>query len=108
MVQNGVRVSTFSDNTASTRRLTYFAHMLGKQFPSRGRRRQWFARNERVERSFSGLGRTLVLPLCIALNACGGPSWPGGIHAVLAASPRGLRVVQVPADSPARRAGLEE
>src|SRR5687768_16675755 len=99
MVQNGVRVSTFSDNTASTRRLTYFAHMLGNQFPSRGRARQQIARNGREQRSFSGAGSMLVLPLWIALNACGGPAWPGGIHAVLAASPRGVRVVEVPADS---------
>lgn len=40
--------------------------------------------------------------------ACAGPSWPGGIHAKLAASARGLRVVEVPDGSPAERAGVLE
>ncbi|HEY6876422.1 MAG TPA: PDZ domain-containing protein [Polyangiales bacterium] len=42
----------------------------------------------------------------IALSACGPPTWRGGIHALLAWSPAGVRVVEVPPDSPAARAGL--
>lgn len=37
---------------------------------------------------------------------CGPPAWRGGIHALLAWSPAGVRVVEVPAESPAERAGL--
>jgi carboxyl-terminal processing protease len=42
----------------------------------------------------------------IALVGCGPPPWRGGIHALLAWSPSGVRVVEVPPDSPAARAGL--
>jgi S1-C subfamily serine protease len=38
--------------------------------------------------------------------SCGPPAWRGGIHALLAWSPTGVRVVEVPQDSPAERAGL--
>lgn len=48
----------------------------------------------------------LALVTWIALASCGPPSWRGGIHALLAWSPDGVRVVEVPADSPAERAGL--
>ena len=43
----------------------------------------------------------------VALTSCGPPSWPGGIHALLGWSEAGVRVVEVPADSPAARAGLQ-
>jgi membrane-associated protease RseP (regulator of RpoE activity) len=42
----------------------------------------------------------------LALMSCGPPAWRGGIHALLAWSPAGVRVVEVPSDSPAERAGL--
>lgn len=38
--------------------------------------------------------------------ACGPPVWKGGIHAQLAWSPHGVRVVEVPEEGPARRADL--
>src|SRR3954468_15385685 len=108
MVQNGVRVSTFSDNTVSTRPLTYLAHMLGDQFPSRSREHQLIARNARSRSLFAQFLQPTTYALCSLIVACAGPTWPGGIHAKLAASPRGLRVVEVPVDSPAQRAGLQE
>jgi membrane-associated protease RseP (regulator of RpoE activity) len=58
---------------------------------------------------FLELQRTRLLRvLCSSflLAACGPPSWQGGIHAVLAWSHAGVRVVEVPADGPALRAGL--
>lgn len=51
--------------------------------------------------------RLLVLVLCSWLiTACGPPAWRGGIHAQLAWSPHGVRVVEVPEEGPARRADL--
>jgi C-terminal processing protease CtpA/Prc len=50
--------------------------------------------------------RMLALVAWIALVSCGPPAWRGGIHALLAWSPDGVRVVEVPTDSPAERAGL--
>ena len=44
--------------------------------------------------------------LCLA--SCGAPTWQGGIHAHLAWSHEGVRVVEVPAQSPAERAGLKD
>jgi S1-C subfamily serine protease len=59
---------------------------------------------------FSALKRSLLGLACAALGAaligCGPPSWPGGIHAVMAVSPRGVRVVEIPPGSPAIRGGL--
>jgi S1-C subfamily serine protease len=51
---------------------------------------------------------TAILALWAILVGCGQPSWAGGIHAVLAWSPRGVRVVDVPLDGPAKVAGLED
>lgn len=48
-----------------------------------------------------------ILAGWVILVACGRPAWPGGIHALLAWSPRGVRVVEVPPDGPAQAAGLE-
>jgi C-terminal processing protease CtpA/Prc len=50
--------------------------------------------------------RARWLVVWIALASCGPPAWHGGIHALLAWSPSGVRVVEVPPDSPAGRAGL--
>jgi S1-C subfamily serine protease len=50
----------------------------------------------------------LAFGFFLGLIACGPPAWAGGIHAVLGFSSRGLRVVELPAESPARRAGLRE
>src|SRR4051812_40103965 len=56
--------------------------------------------NRRRPPFFSGLA------LWAILAACGRPSWAGGIHANLAWSPRGVRVVEVPSEGPAYQAGL--
>jgi C-terminal processing protease CtpA/Prc len=49
-----------------------------------------------------------LLALCGLLHGagCGPATWPGGVHARLAWSERGVRVVDVPADTPAARGGL--
>ncbi|HEX5656361.1 MAG TPA: PDZ domain-containing protein [Polyangiales bacterium] len=52
------------------------------------------------------LNRTRWCVLWIALIGCGPPAWRGGIHAYLAWSPSGVRVVEVPPDSPAGKGGL--
>jgi C-terminal processing protease CtpA/Prc len=44
--------------------------------------------------------------LWVIVLGCGSPSWQGGIHANFAWSPRGVRVVDVPAGSPSEAAGL--
>lgn len=57
--------------------------------------------------SFCGiahLGRALAL--CGILAHCGPPGWTGGIHAQLAWSPRGVRVIGVPSEGSAAKAGL--
>jgi len=57
--------------------------------------------------SFCGiahLGR--AVSLCAILAHCGPPAWTGGIHAQLAWSPRGVRVIAVPSDGSAAKAGL--
>lgn len=48
------------------------------------------------------------LALCglLELGGCGPATWTGGVHAQLAWSERGVRVVEVPPDSPAERGGL--
>ncbi len=45
--------------------------------------------------------------LCVVLSQCGPPSWHGGIHAQLAWSTRGLRVLSVRAEGAAATAGLK-
>lgn len=57
--------------------------------------------------SFCGIGHLArVLSLCAFLAHCGPPAWTGGIHAQLAWSTRGVRVIAVPEDSAAAKAGL--
>lgn len=46
--------------------------------------------------------------LLACVISCGPPTWPGGIRVHLGASPRGVRVVKLPKDSPAAKAGLRE
>lgn len=43
----------------------------------------------------------------LGLFSCAPPSWRGGIHAILAWSQTGVRVVEVPTESPAARADLK-
>ncbi|MDB4991367.1 MAG: hypothetical protein JWN04_6545, partial [Myxococcaceae bacterium] len=69
----------------------YVAHMKFLQFPDENR-----------TLVLSGLLSALITV------SCGPPSWQGGIHAQLAWSHKGVRVVEVPADSPSRRADLRE
>jgi len=47
-----------------------------------------------------------AVALCAFLAHCGPPVWIGGIHAQLAWSPRGVRVLAVPAEGAAAEAGL--
>ncbi len=47
-----------------------------------------------------------VITLCAFLAHCGPPAWTGGIHARLAWSERGVRVISVPTESAAAKAGL--
>lgn len=54
-----------------------------------------------------GIFAAIIAAGWVAIASCGPPSWPGGIHALLAWSEAGVRVVEVPADSPAARAGLQ-
>ena len=51
-------------------------------------------------------GVLCVLCGAIALAACGPPPWRGGIHAQLAWSEQGVRVIEVPPEGPAHRADL--
>lgn len=57
--------------------------------------------------SFCGIGYLArVFSLCVILAHCGPPTWTGGIHAHLAWSERGVRVISVPEGSAAAEAGL--
>jgi membrane-associated protease RseP (regulator of RpoE activity) len=102
MVQNGVRVSTFSDSTSPLRLFTYLAHMRNARVPTRSKTQLGTDGPARRSQACR-IARCLAIVCCIG---CGPSAWPGGIHAVLAASERGVRVVEVPPDSPAARAGL--
>ena len=48
----------------------------------------------------------LAVSMLAGSVACGPPAWRGGIHAQLAWSAHGVRVVEVPEEGPARRADL--
>ncbi len=48
-----------------------------------------------------------AISLCGFLAHCGPPAWAGGIHAQLAWSPRGVRVLEAPPEGAAAGAGLE-
>lgn len=57
--------------------------------------------------SFCGIGHLArLVTLCAFLAHCGPPAWTGGIHAQLAWSKRGVRVISVPPDGAAAKAGL--
>ena len=49
----------------------------------------------------------MTMGLCGLLVHCGPPAWAGGIHAQLAWSKRGVRVVSVPDEGSAAEAGLQ-
>lgn len=55
---------------------------------------------------FPVVNRLLYVGATIAVLSCGPPAWVGGIHAHLAWSHEGVRVVEVPAHGPAEKAGL--
>lgn len=57
---------------------------------------------------FPVVNRVVALAGLLAWASCGPPAWQGGIHAQLAWSHEGVRVVEVPADGPAFRADLRE
>jgi S1-C subfamily serine protease len=84
--------------------------MTMPQFPTRSLLGVTFSAKARFSALNRGLfgvaGRPLGAALIACSLACGPPSWPGGIHAVLAASPRGVRVVEIPVGSPAMQSGL--
>lgn len=48
-----------------------------------------------------------IFLLWAILLGCGAPAWKGSIGVNLAQSSRGVRVLTIPEDSPAREAGLE-
>jgi C-terminal processing protease CtpA/Prc len=55
---------------------------------------------------FPDVNRLLAFCGWLTLASCGPPTWAGGIHAHLAWSHEGVRVVEVPANSPALRGDL--
>jgi C-terminal processing protease CtpA/Prc len=55
---------------------------------------------------FPVVNHLLAAGAVIAVVSCGPPTWAGGIHAHLAWSHEAVRVVEVPTNSPAQRAGL--
>jgi hypothetical protein len=83
---------------ASCHRSTHLAHMNRLQFPPSSGRASGSAKKQ--------LPAWLVLCGCLQLASCGPAAWTGGVHARLAWSPRGVRVVDVPSGSPAERGGL--
>jgi membrane-associated protease RseP (regulator of RpoE activity) len=107
MVQNGVRVSTFSDNASASHPDAYFTYMTTPPFPTRSPRAGDRPSKQRVSPLKRRLLTQLGPALAAALIGCGPPSWPGGIHAVMASSSRGLRVVQIPVGGPAANGGLQ-
>lgn len=70
--------------------------------------RMQFPPSSGVARSARRKLRLAGLALCgwLELGGCGPTTWTGGVHAQLAWSERGVRVVEVPPDSPAERGGL--
>lgn len=80
--------------------------MQPPSLPSRNRNRGPTAENAPLPRKRPGWPPTFTLALWAILSACGRPAWAGGIHADLAWSPRGVRVVEVPSDGAASQAGL--
>ena len=80
--------------------------MQAPALPSRNRKRQQRGENAVLQRNPQLRSRFSGLVLWAILAACGRPSWAGGIHANLAWSPRGVRVVEVPSEGPAHQAGL--
>lgn len=80
--------------------------MQPPSLPSRNRKRRQPEENACRPAILSLRSPLSGLLLWAILAACGRPSWAGGIHANLAWSPRGVRVVEVPSEGPAYQAGL--
>ncbi|MFT3921212.1 MAG: PDZ domain-containing protein [Myxococcales bacterium] len=80
--------------------------MQPSSLPSRNRNREPAEENASAPRKYSVWPAAFTLALWAILAACGRPNWAGGIHANLAWSPRGVRVIEVPPDGTAAEAGL--
>jgi membrane-associated protease RseP (regulator of RpoE activity) len=81
--------------------------MVMPPFPSRSP----LTRAHRAKPAHSPRNHRILGWACGALGAvligCGPPQWPGGIVVHLGKSPRGVRVVEIPAGSPALAGGLQ-
>src|SRR3954452_7066599 len=80
--------------------------MKPSSLPSRNRNRGQPGENACPQPKQSPGTPLLGLALWAILAACGRPNWAGGIHANLAWSPRGVRVIEVPSEGSAHQAGL--
>jgi S1-C subfamily serine protease len=81
--------------------------MQPPSLPSRNRNRGQPEENACLLRNPPRKTPLVGLALWAILAACGRPTWAGGIHANLAWSPRGVRVVEVPDGGAAFQAGLQ-
>ncbi len=81
--------------------------MQPPRLPSRNRKREQRVENAGQGRHPHRYEAFALIALWAILAACGRPTWAGGIHATLAWSPRGVRVIEVPEQGAAARAGLQ-